>query len=530
MKEKDIEIKKLKETSTQKGTVAAAFVWSVSMAARDIEGAAKEYRTQVLSSTPVAGGFVANRMFVEFTKASRRMTREGETSADTKWSDAIRTITKKAQMLSARETRTLFTDDYPDQENPQSALATELIRLAISTWSGGDDHGIVTSHRLEIVAKVKNRERIIHIRKKQKTENEGKKKDAKTPEKLEFEVNVLCWFAHEQLGGGCVLCTSEYKPSNADEVERKNQADMYASNVAFLHDLPCICVDIAGGTDWTKWTISVSAVFGRPNEWPGDFLLDKSVMFEAQGAEGILGLAVGLLKAKEHFPGNKGLYSNRLGPVVGRDSSTVFKAYDAATYRKPNIDRVRTFIDSEAILWTSHDKKLQLVEMKYIESDWRADVDFLVFGKILRQLKQLHEDSKAHGDIRLANLLSTGVIIDFDFGGNDTYPEGLNEINSDGSRHPDVVDAIKDGRVQDLIIDKKHDYFSMSAVMQLFKAKSDDAELQSHWENAAKYVRQGKLDDAVDILESDSNSRLSLGKDVVLLRTGATPKRKPKTT
>lgn len=124
----------------------------------------------------------------------------------------------------------------------------------------------------------------------------------------------MCWFAHEQLGGNCVLCTLEYKPNNADEVERKNQADMYASNVAFLHGLPCICVDIAGGTNWEMWTISVSAVSGRPNGWPGRLMLDKSVMFEAQGAEGILRLAVGLLKAKEHFPKEKGLYSNRLGP------------------------------------------------------------------------------------------------------------------------------------------------------------------------------------------------------------------------
>lgn len=180
LKKLEMENKMLKEANTKNGVYAAAFVWSVSVAAKDINGTAKTYRSQVLSSTPVAGGFVANCMFVEFTKAARRMTREpaqeGETSnVDKRWSGAIQTITQKARRLSVRETGTLFTQDYPEQENPQSALATELIRMALSTWYGSDDRGIVTSHRLEIVANVKKSSSSIHIRKNRKMTPRHKK-------------------------------------------------------------------------------------------------------------------------------------------------------------------------------------------------------------------------------------------------------------------------------------------------------------------------------------------------------------------
>jgi hypothetical protein len=53
-----------------------------------------------------------------------------------------------------------------------------------------------------------------------------------------------------------------------------------------------------------------------------------------------------------------------------------------------------------------------------------------------------------HEDIRLANLLSTGFILDFDFVRLDTDPEGLNLLSKDGERRPDIATAISNNTIQ----------------------------------------------------------------------------------
>jgi serine/threonine protein kinase len=157
------------------------------------------------------------------------------------------------------------------------------------------------------------------------------------------------------------------------------------------------------------------------------------------------------------------------------------------------------------MLWTSdEDKSLGIVEMRHRESNWEGQLTAGVFASILEKLSALHEKGLVHGDIRLVNLLSTGYIVDFDFVGLDTYPEGLNQLDKDGKRHPDVATAISEGRVHMLKPQKEHDCFSMAVVLELFISETE------WWQRVTKNVKNGHLSQAIMLLEEHKREPIFL--------------------
>jgi serine/threonine protein kinase len=97
--------------------------------------------------------------------------------------------------------------------------------------------------------------------------------------------------------------------------------------------------------------------------------------------------------------------------------------------------------------------------MAHHDSDWTKDVKVESFMSILRTLDSMHQRDLVHGDIRLANLLISGFIVDFDFVGLLHYPKRLNNLTKDGERHPKVVDAIKADDVHEMRLEIEHDCF-----------------------------------------------------------------------
>jgi tRNA A-37 threonylcarbamoyl transferase component Bud32 len=97
----------------------------------------------------------------------------------------------------------------------------------------------------------------------------------------------------------------------------------------------------------------------------------------------------------------------------------LIKAYDGATFRKPNLELVKKVIDGDAYMLESKCGELKLVVTKYFETDWTEEVPLSdVFAGILVQLQCLHKEYGPHGDIRLANMLRKGdggCLIDFEF-------------------------------------------------------------------------------------------------------------------
>jgi len=124
-----------------------------------------------------------------------------------------------------------------------------------------------------------------------------------------------------------------------------------------------------------------------------------------------------------------------------------------------------------------------------MENNWKGEASSKAFGDIIEKLQRLHSKVGPHGDIRLANLLSCGYIIDFDFVGATQYPSTFNSITRDGKRHPEVEEMIQKGDVDAMKLEKKHDWFSLSEVMRLFKpvdsAKTED------WETLCSKVAKG---------------------------------------
>jgi hypothetical protein len=516
--------------------ISKAFVYSVSSVAKEIdaEGGGTKYRDRVLKTDYVRGGFIAHPIFVEFTKAARRMRVEGngphDEDCDEEWNLKKNQLEKRAVLLSRRKEKSLFQNEYYDAELPQSVLASELLREALVIVAGNSNHNIFTTHQFPIVASMDDNENDhLEIRPNKKKKTDSDQSSSSTRKKLDFQVDVMSWFEHENSDiGACALAPLEYKPTNTKEEERKNQADMSATNIHYLNEWPCISADIEGGRKWTEWKISASAIFGSLDE--DGPLLEKSCMLDATGVDGLLCYAAGLLAAKQYFPKvREGIELwKRLGPVVGHDGKEgtkrkVFKAYDGASYRRHNIDLIREFIDKDAILWISHDDTLSMVEMQYFHSNWKKPVKVSVFKKILRDLLTLHNKYGAHGDIRLANLLSTGQIIDFDFVGNGTYPPGLQLIQRDGKRHDEVEDASNKGTLDKLEIKKEHDWFSMAYVMNLFNAAADNEK----WIAAAMHTKEGDVDSAMSAL-NDLGEHVDVelqDNTIQLMGTGVTPQK-----
>jgi hypothetical protein len=95
--------------------------------------------------------------------------------------------------------------------------------------------------------------------------------------------------------------------------------------------------------------------------------------------------------------------------------------------------------------------------------------------------------------------------VDFDFVGLEFYPKGLNVLSSDGARHNDVVDAIKNDTIDQLKPEKKHDWFSMARMLKLFTVTSNT----EGWQQAISLVENGKLSDAIALLQEREEDTIS---------------------
>ena len=112
-----------------------------------------------------------------------------------------------------------------------------------------------------------------------------------------------------------------------------------------------------------------------------------------------------------------------------------------------------------------------------------------------------------HGDIRGFNLIfgeEEASIIDWDFAGKageSRYGKGFLHTLPDTSRHPDACEGN--------VMEKKHDWFSLGAVMRLMKpGRADDNDA---WQNTITAVEMGE----VEHLQLSEDMSLSL-RDAVL--------------
>ncbi|KAG7370341.1 hypothetical protein IV203_028087 [Nitzschia inconspicua] len=294
-------------------------------------------------------------------------------------------------------------------------------------------------------------------------ESETKRPSLSKQQPVEFRVDILCWFTHPSPEmGSCCLASVLYCHYYLYEFFRHQaSADMYASNIQILHQKPCLTCSLPRNEAGVGQTTGSCG-------WNG-----------------------GWLKA--------------------------FKAYDHDSRNvTPNIDLIRGFVDEKAQVWTSEENdKLAIVEMCYHKSKWSGGASVTSFISILEQLQKLHGKRLVHGDIRLMNLLSTGHILDFDFVGLEYYPEGLNQIELDGRRHPDVYEAIVFERAHLLIPTKEHDTYSMAQVMKLIQVEVEVGEGQ-WWEEATVKVEHGNLDGAIGMLRNHESDNVHLIEDLLL--------------
>jgi hypothetical protein len=494
---------------------------------------------QLVPGDPTPGSFVAHDFFIAFVMAARQMSEvnaEGEfleKPSENTWIEAEAWVKTIGNSLE-RKPRSLFPSEGNalDHEAPQSAFASELLRKAIDFVA--PNNTIFVSHQFSITGTVDPEDKHLQIlsEKCAKKTSSKNKSDRETSDKmvsadnLRFNVDILVWSTHS--GKGLALAAVEYKPNEKREQARKAQADMYAMNIMAFHQNPCISVDIKGGRDWESWIICASAIVPRSGRAAS---FRKTTLFVGKGAEGVVGLAMGLIEASKLMSDAPNDFGTLFGSVVGysKKNSMVTKAYDEATYRRPNFRLIKEFVDCNARMFRSKDNNLYLVSMKYFATDWTKPVSLSVFADILDQLSTLHKNYGPHGDIRLANMLiqtsddgCRGCLIDFDFvdmnGNSRKYPSGFNVTIEDGKRHPQ---AIANEEMQ-----MDHDYHSMKAVMEFFKVEGSVA---SAWERSMQFVGQGQLSDAVSVLrEKGGNAMATLSQENVtkfanLSGTGGTP-------
>jgi hypothetical protein len=509
------------------------FVRSVSCAAKD-DNARGTFRTDQVGSKPCLGGFVCHPMFIEFVKASNFMvneTQERLTAVSLLTTDVGDVIEELQNFLGStltngRKESALLSKDNQEEEAPQSAVAAEMLRFALeklkekqSSRNGtSGDPKIIVSDQYPIASNLKEGKICFlqsNSHKERKRKASGESHDdsasASSVQAALMRVDVLCWFVHtsEEMGTCCLACV-EYKPKRGnltDVIQREAQADMYASNIQILHEKPCIIIDIGGGNDVANWVTNVHGLAKRPREFlrhNEQHNWDKCPLYCGEGVPGIVRVAAGLLASLPYYPTRLDDYGVRLSPCVGLSGDKVFKAYDSTETREPNIDVIRSLVDEKAILWTTDDKTLKIVEMARRESDWNGELKVGVFVKILDKLAVLHSQNLVHGDIRLVNLLSSGYIVDFDFVGLERYPEGLNSLESERVRHPDVATAIRDQNIHEMIPEKKHDLHSMAVVLELFHPKAE------WWEEAIVRVGKGELREAMLLLQDHEEETVTM--------------------
>lgn len=543
------------------------YVASISQTAKSPQAREKFYKTLVHEDN-AWGAFVNHRFYTEFVKGARRMTAVDRSNnavdndmiiTDDLWKTAVEAVEKKANEMFS----TLLKNDNYNLEEPQSGRVPTLIRLALDTLNAGtgEGHGIDLVHQynwnyntdkdmLFDAVNTGNKKSSKTSSKPSKTSskpsNTSEPSKTSEPYKVTFTSDVAVWF-HDTQDGDCELALIEYKKNNDDNRSRVAQSDMAVNNVVNATNKPCLAVDIAGGLYIQQWGITASAIV--PNPYDGPTYVKSSMLgHQVRGAEGIVRLAAGLLRAKSSFllPPNDQL-GQRVG-LVPEDGNVfrVMKAYDESTYCKPNIHLVKSLLCPDVRIWTSKDKKLQLVEMKYFDSNWSNGLNkkISIFVDILQKLQVLHCANLVHGDIRLSNMLSTGHLIDFDFVGNKCYPEGLQAIR-DGERHEEVKKAIRNDTIGKLSMNLKHDLYSMGAVLKLFTPVKD--QYNQTWASAsstlmgtsptivAENLNDSVLKDTSAMLADLISEEVSFNgypgtgdtgnTNKVLMGTGGTPKR-----
>jgi hypothetical protein len=540
------------------------FVFNTSSAAKNEEDV-DSFHEKFLCKKEWRGSFVAYNYYIEVVKGARRMTCDPQEDAATgsgpsyiteaEWEPALEAINTEAHQLLVSFQKST---GYQDAENPQSDILAKLMESAFCLLAGDKPHYLRVTHQYGFNVSVKEEELKKSIRKSSTEEDDTaklKKKTAKRKKKtakLEFVPDVVVWMMSTKEGRNW-LASFEFKPSSEKPDQRQVQAEMNAFNIITHRNRPCIAVDVSGSRNFEDWVFRASAIVPNPvptmsTEHQADYV-KSCFLEETKGAEGVLRLAAGLLRGKSFFNDRK---LTVLGPTVAvvpprKDNAIqekrVVKAYDRSTSCQPNIDLVRTLVDPGALIWTSSDSKLQLVETLHFESDWTKVVPCSSFIAILGQLKALHDKDSVHGDVRLGNMLSCGKLIDLDYVLLQEYPSGLKQI-PDGERHPSVKESIDDESIGDLRPDKKHDLYSMGAVMGLFRPS--DSGHESVWLEASHILintgddamavaltKLGELDGAfVELTDENKkkifNAGLTVGNPQVLLGTGGTPEA-PKT-
>eukprot|EP00529_Nitzschia_sp_RCC80_P016456 CAMPEP_0113461794 /NCGR_PEP_ID=MMETSP0014_2-20120614/11733_1 /TAXON_ID=2857 /ORGANISM="Nitzschia sp." /LENGTH=674 /DNA_ID=CAMNT_0000353583 /DNA_START=155 /DNA_END=2176 /DNA_ORIENTATION=- /assembly_acc=CAM_ASM_000159 len=499
-----------------------------------------EFRRLAVAEEPCRGGFVAQKFYLDFVFAARELINSTRTSTGTitstidenekkKKQDIVGQVRGLGRLLFDRVDNSLFGHSYGDAEEPQSAIASELFRLALCLLNPDEATkaaGLKVTHQQALVAAVEEKDvTLIRFKTKPETEIETETETASPSKKSRREngqtkihdkIDICIWFQHpEETLGACVLATCEYKPSNAQSDLRQTQADMTGSNIIVLHKKQCIVLDIAGSSDVDSWLVSAHGLVETQFSKSPSPSWEKTLLYEGRGAEAIVSVARGLLAARDSFPRSLEDYGSRLGPSVGvvqeeehvpgpglgpKLKSYVYKVFDGAETRQPNIAVVKEFFDADAELFTTTGgegegtKKMQILKMKLVESDWKGEVSSKVFELIIDKLGKLHKKYGPHADIRLANLLSSGDIIDFDFVGLKVYPSTIQSITQDGKRHNDVetmIETIANNPPHATLIEPRmeHDWYSLGQVMRLFAPTEDSNE--DEWVTICQSVEEG---------------------------------------
>eukprot|EP00543_Licmophora_paradoxa_P005481 CAMPEP_0202441810 /NCGR_PEP_ID=MMETSP1360-20130828/1319_1 /ASSEMBLY_ACC=CAM_ASM_000848 /TAXON_ID=515479 /ORGANISM="Licmophora paradoxa, Strain CCMP2313" /LENGTH=343 /DNA_ID=CAMNT_0049056963 /DNA_START=279 /DNA_END=1310 /DNA_ORIENTATION=- len=168
------------------------------------------------------------------------------------------------------------------------------------------------------------------------------------------------------------------------------------------------------------------------------------------------------------------------------NQQVVYKSFYKTERRYPNLELVQT-VDPDANLHKLGAEHGSFLEMKHLGDILcgRKEAKSQRFADIVEALQTLHGSGYVHGDIRLSNMIlgaDKGKLIDFDLSGKEnerTYPLKFANVQ-DTIRHPEIVAAMKANNVDALYLKKKHDWFSLRAVMKMFRPK--DAKHNQNWE------------------------------------------------
>ena len=163
--------------------------------------------------------------------------------------------------------------------------------------------------------------------------------------------------------------------------------------------------------------------------------------------------------------------------------------------------------------------RIHLLEYSYLEGNHQLSCVNQALS-LVEKLRQLHQESIVHGDIRLANIVcgeaDEAWFIDLDYSGiedEDAYPMGWNHSINDGERHPQAAAKHK--------LQKEHDFFALSAVFSRFGC------VKSEWQHVIACVKQGTLNQATETMKRLNNCKLIMEGEhnINISTTGSPPKK-----